>query len=340
MTSLVSLELGDYINSLGGTNALTGYSAATDASKAAWFSNLDDAQAVTKGAVEARIGQIIDNAPGALDTLNELAQALGNDQNFSTTLTNNLTNIGNDIAANAVDIGNNATAISANAVDIGNNATSIGNNAVDIGNNATAISANAVDIGNNATAISANAVDIGNNATAISANAVDIGNNATAISANAVDIGNNATSIGNNATAISANAVDIGNNAVAISNLSNSTSTNIGDAIDALTTAVFSPSGEDIFGVDVLGNPNVYTLSDWKTKYDPNTVFTALQSVAGEDLVNGNHATTGTNGFIVLQNYSSSSGAIQWQLHLSEDDKSLNWVDMESGRTMFKLKPE
>jgi hypothetical protein len=36
------------------------------------------------------IGTITDNAPGTLDTLNELAAALGDDANFSTTVTNNI----------------------------------------------------------------------------------------------------------------------------------------------------------------------------------------------------------------------------------------------------------
>jgi len=40
--------------------------------------------------VNTQINNLIDSAPGALDTLNELAAALGDDANFSTTVTNNL----------------------------------------------------------------------------------------------------------------------------------------------------------------------------------------------------------------------------------------------------------
>jgi hypothetical protein len=39
---------------------------------------------------DAEISALIDTAPGALDTLNELAAALGDDSNFSTTITNSL----------------------------------------------------------------------------------------------------------------------------------------------------------------------------------------------------------------------------------------------------------
>ena len=40
--------------------------------------------------VQAKVDAVIDSAPGALDTLNELAAALGDDANFSTTVTNSL----------------------------------------------------------------------------------------------------------------------------------------------------------------------------------------------------------------------------------------------------------
>jgi hypothetical protein len=40
-----------------------------------------------KGYVDAAIASLIDSSPGALDTLNELAAALGDDANFSTTMT-------------------------------------------------------------------------------------------------------------------------------------------------------------------------------------------------------------------------------------------------------------
>ena len=40
--------------------------------------------------IQSKVDAVIDSAPGALDTLNELAAALGDDPNFSTTITNNL----------------------------------------------------------------------------------------------------------------------------------------------------------------------------------------------------------------------------------------------------------
>ena len=46
--------------------------------------------AATKGYVDTEITGLVDSAPGALDTLNELAAALGDDANFSTTVTNSI----------------------------------------------------------------------------------------------------------------------------------------------------------------------------------------------------------------------------------------------------------
>ena len=47
-------------------------------------------QLATTAFVAAAIGALIDAAPGAMDTLNELAAALGDDPNFATTVTNAL----------------------------------------------------------------------------------------------------------------------------------------------------------------------------------------------------------------------------------------------------------
>jgi hypothetical protein len=44
--------------------------------------------AATKTYVDTSVSNLIDSAPGALDTLNELAAALGDDPNFATTITN------------------------------------------------------------------------------------------------------------------------------------------------------------------------------------------------------------------------------------------------------------
>lgn len=49
-----------------------------------------NADAATKLYVDTKVSDLIASAPGTLDTLNELAEALGDDPNFATTVTNNL----------------------------------------------------------------------------------------------------------------------------------------------------------------------------------------------------------------------------------------------------------
>ena len=62
--------------------ALTGVPTAPTAA-----ANTNTTQIATTAYVQAEIAELIDTAPGALDTLNELAAALGDDANFSTTVT-------------------------------------------------------------------------------------------------------------------------------------------------------------------------------------------------------------------------------------------------------------
>jgi len=65
--------------------ALTGVPTAPTAA-----ANTNTTQIATTAYVQTEITDLIASAPGALDTLNELAASLGNDANFATTVTNNL----------------------------------------------------------------------------------------------------------------------------------------------------------------------------------------------------------------------------------------------------------
>jgi hypothetical protein len=67
------------------------------------------AQIATTAFVAAAIGALIDAAPGAMDTLNELAAALGDDPSFATTVTNALAGK-LSAASNLSDLPNKATA--------------------------------------------------------------------------------------------------------------------------------------------------------------------------------------------------------------------------------------
>lgn len=61
-------------------------------------------QIATTAFVTGEIARVIDSAPGALDTLNELAAAIGDDANFSTTITNSIATKLNSADYTAADV--------------------------------------------------------------------------------------------------------------------------------------------------------------------------------------------------------------------------------------------
>jgi len=58
-----------------------------------------------KSYIDSTISGVIDLAPAALDTLNELAAALGDDENFASHLTNTLTNISGSLSSGIASLG-------------------------------------------------------------------------------------------------------------------------------------------------------------------------------------------------------------------------------------------
>jgi len=66
--------------------------------------------AATKGYVDTSVSDLVASAPGALDPLNELAAALGDDPNFSTTITNSIATklaLAGGTMTGAIDMGSN-----------------------------------------------------------------------------------------------------------------------------------------------------------------------------------------------------------------------------------------
>ena len=74
-------------------------------------------QLATTAFVSTAVANVIDSAPGALDTLNELAAALGDDANFATTITNSIAAVQSDVDQNELDADTAiATKLNASAV--------------------------------------------------------------------------------------------------------------------------------------------------------------------------------------------------------------------------------
>ncbi len=60
-------------------------------------------QLATTAFVSAAVAALVDGAPGAIDTLNELAAAINDDASFSTTITNSIAAVQSDVDQNEVD---------------------------------------------------------------------------------------------------------------------------------------------------------------------------------------------------------------------------------------------
>ena len=85
----------------------------------------DSGDAANKTYVDLQVANVVNGAPGALDTLNELANALGDDANFSTTVTNNIATNASDIVALQTSTSTSDTALATAQTDIVANTTAI-----------------------------------------------------------------------------------------------------------------------------------------------------------------------------------------------------------------------
>jgi len=93
VTSGLSTKVDKNTDIAGGTGTKVTYdskglvTSSTTPTTIAGYSILD---VYTKTEVDNKIAELVDSAPGTLDTLNELAAALGDDPNFATTVTNSI----------------------------------------------------------------------------------------------------------------------------------------------------------------------------------------------------------------------------------------------------------
>ena len=106
LTDELSIDLTNYDTSSEVDTKLASYDTSSEVD-----TKLTDYDTSTE--VDNKIADLVDAAPGTLDTLNELALALGNDENFSTTVVN-------AISANSLDILANAEAIEASSGSLTN----------------------------------------------------------------------------------------------------------------------------------------------------------------------------------------------------------------------------
>jgi len=117
---------GKNITSSGGTSVGFGDKIDMNSNKIINVPNpTDGGDAANKTYVDLQVSNVINGAPGALDTLNELANALGDDANFSTTVTNSIAANTADIATLQTTTGNSSTAITTLQTDVATNTGAI-----------------------------------------------------------------------------------------------------------------------------------------------------------------------------------------------------------------------
>ena len=95
ISSLLPTNISDFTNDVGYITTNSGTAVNSDK-----LGNVDAADYATKNYVDTAIANLVDSAPGTLDTLSELATALGNDPNFATTITGQ---IGSKVSADSAN---------------------------------------------------------------------------------------------------------------------------------------------------------------------------------------------------------------------------------------------
>ena len=107
------------------------------------ISTTNTTQIATTAFVKTAISDLVDSSPSTLDTLNELAAALGDDANFSTTITNQLADkapINNPIFTGTISVDTINEKTSLNGVVI--EGVTLKNNTLNVGSNSTVTASN------------------------------------------------------------------------------------------------------------------------------------------------------------------------------------------------------
>ena len=152
--------------------------------------------AATKSYVDTSISNLVDAAPGTLDTLNELAAALGDDPNFATTITNSIAtkvSKAGDSMTGALSMGNNKITSLATPTA---STDAVNKSYIDTVFGSTTSAAAS------ATAAAISATSAANSATAAASSATSAANSATAAATSATSAATSATSAANSLTSI------------------------------------------------------------------------------------------------------------------------------------------
>ena len=208
------------------------------------------ADAATKGYVDTAVANLVASAPAALDTLNELAAAIGNDASFSTTITNSiatkLPKAGGTMTG-AIDMGSSkitslgTPTASTDAVTKGYIDTLYGST-VAAATSATSAAASATAAATSATSAAASATAAATSATSAAASATAAVTSANSAAASATTASNSAATATTQATAAATSATSAAASATAAATSATSAAASATAAQTSATSAAASQS--------------------------------------------------------------------------------------------------
>jgi hypothetical protein len=213
--------------------------------------------AATKKYVDDKVAALVASAPAALDTLDELAAALGDDANYAATITTALgtkLNLSGGTMTGAIAMGNNkitGTYTPSSAADLTTKSyidglygdtASAAVSATSAANSATASANSATASANSANASATSATASANSANASASSATASANSASASATSATNAAGSATDASNSASAAATSATNAATSATNANNSANAASSSAGSAAVSASSAATSAS--------------------------------------------------------------------------------------------------
>jgi hypothetical protein len=248
--------------------------------------------AATKKYVDDKVAALVASAPAALDTLDELAAALGDDANYATTITTALgtkLNLSGGTMTGAIAMGNNkitGTYTPSSASDLTTKSyidglygdtVSAALSATSAANSATASANSATASATSASASASSATASANSASAAASSATASANSASAAATSATASANSATA---SATSASASATSATNAATSATNAAASASAASGSATNAANSATASANSATASATSATASATSATASASSATSAANSATAAATSAS------------------------------------------------------------
>jgi len=301
------------------------------------------ADAATKGYVDTAVANVVASAPAALDTLNELAAALGNDASFSTTVTNNLagklsktggtmsgaidmgsskiTSLGtptagtdattktyvDGILGSATAAASSATAAATSASSAATSATSSANSATAASTSASSAATSATSSANSATAAASSATAAASSATAAATSASSASTSASSAATSATSSATSASAALTSANSAATSATSSANSATAASTSASSAATSASSAATSASAALTSANSASTSATSsaTSASSSLVTYNTYKTYYLGSFASAPTLDNQGNALITG--ATYFNSGTNIMYVYNGSS---------------------------------